>query len=106
MSNFKRQSSPMPVHSNSDRLIGLHQQNKLFNKLRVIVIACSLFISSSTFAQREKIDSLKKVLPSLHDSARVDCLNELSGTYLEFTPSDRPENNLKIVDTAAYYVGL
>ena len=27
------------------------------------------------------IDSLKKVLPSLHNSRRVDCLNELSGSY-------------------------
>jgi len=35
------------------------------------------------FAQNEhKVDSLKKVLPALHDSARVDCLNELSEAYL------------------------
>ncbi len=30
-----------------------------------------------------KIDSLKKVLPSLQDSAKVDCLNELSGIYIK-----------------------
>ena len=29
------------------------------------------------------IDSLEKVLPLLHDSARVDCLNELSRSYAE-----------------------
>lgn len=29
------------------------------------------------------IDSLKKVLPSLHDSSRVDCLNELSHSHIE-----------------------
>src|SRR5438874_2496199 len=47
------------------------------------------------FAQRETIDSLNKILPLLRDSARVDCLNALSGNYLEL-------NN----DTAAYYAAL
>jgi tetratricopeptide (TPR) repeat protein len=32
------------------------------------------------------IDSLKKVLPSLHDSARVDCLNELARANMEVLP--------------------
>ena len=47
------------------------------------------------FAQRETIDSLNKILRLLRDSARVDCLNALSGNYLEL-------NN----DTAAYYAAL
>ena len=29
-----------------------------------------------------KIDSLKRLLPTLHERARVDCLNELSGSYI------------------------
>lgn len=33
------------------------------------------------FAQREKIDSLLKILPSLRNTARIDCLNELSKMY-------------------------
>ena len=33
------------------------------------------------FAQTTTIDSLKKVLPSLQDSARIDCLNELGFEY-------------------------
>jgi len=47
------------------------------------------------FGQGNKIDSLKKVLPLLKDSARIDCLNELSGSYVGL-------NN----DTAAYYAAL
>jgi tetratricopeptide (TPR) repeat protein len=47
------------------------------------------------FAQKETIDSLKRVLPLLRNSARVDCLNSLGGAYLEL-------NN----DTAAYYAAL
>ena len=38
-------------------------------------------LSSASFAQRAKMDSLKKALPFLRDSIRVDCLNVLSLTY-------------------------
>ncbi len=41
-----------------------------------------LLICIICFSQKEKIDSLKKVLPSLKDSARIDCLNELSTEYM------------------------
>jgi tetratricopeptide (TPR) repeat protein len=37
---------------------------------------------ASASAQLKNIDSLKKVLPSLHDSARIDCLNEIVFYYL------------------------
>src|SRR5689334_5286708 len=57
----------------------------------IIIFANAVFIS----ALSQNVDSLKKVLPSLHDSARVDCLNELSGNYLGLN-----------VDTAAYYATL
>lgn len=45
----------------------------------VLVKSQSFQIDKPTFP----IDSLKKVLPLLHDSARVDCLNELSRSYYE-----------------------
>jgi hypothetical protein len=83
MSNFKQQFLHMPVHVCSCRCVALRNPNKLFKKLRVIVILLSLLLAHVAFAQREKIDSLKKELPSLHDSARVDCLNELSGSLLK-----------------------
>ena len=39
-------------------------------------------LASFTTAFSQNIDSLKKVLPSLHDSARVDCLNELAINFV------------------------
>ncbi|CAN5421592.1 hypothetical protein BH20BAC1_BH20BAC1_07530 [soil metagenome] len=54
-----------------------------------------LFSGNLCWAQQERIDSLKKILPALHHSARVDCLNALADTYLKSN-----------IDTAKYYVGL
>lgn len=50
--------------------------------LCTLFLAALLFLSFNSFAQREKIDSLKKVLAGLKDSARIDCLNELSKTLV------------------------
>ena len=50
-----------------------------------VLYTCSFIVSSffciPVSAQRTNIDSLKKSLPSLQDSARVDCLNVLSLAY-------------------------
>jgi len=80
--------------------------NTLLKKLPVIIILLSFFFCDNVFTQRERIDNLKKMLPLLKERARVDCLNELSAIYLENTPSERLENNLKIVDTALYFAEL
>ncbi len=73
---------------------------------QITVLITQIFFCAVCFAQREQIDSLKKILPSLHDSARVDCLNELSDIYLKFIPPKRPVTNRNIVDTAAKYAAL
>lgn len=80
--------------------------NTLIKKLHVIVILLSFMFCHNVFAQRERIDNLKKMLSALHDSARIDRLNELSAIYLENIPSERLESNLKNVDTAVYYAEL
>ena len=52
---------------------------KIFNLLFFILIL------ENSFSQNEKqINSIKRRLPSLHDSAKIDCLNELSDIYLGF----------------------
>ncbi len=57
-------------------------------------IAFYLFIFSSTcFAQREEIDSLKKILPALKDSSRIDCMNALSFQYIRLLIRDSSEYN-------------
>jgi signal transduction histidine kinase len=47
---------------------------------------------------------LKKILPSLRNNARVDCLNELCGSYLVFNSPIFPVPKQNIIgDTAVYY---
>jgi len=46
--------------------------------------------------ERFKIDSLKKLLSSLKDSARIDCLNSLGDVYIVYKEND----------TAQYYTAL
>ena len=54
----------------------------IFRRLLYFFITLlSLFVCQTVDGQRAKIDSLKKALPSLHDGARVDCLNVLSLAY-------------------------
>ena len=48
----------------------------------ILCLPVLLLLSIGSFAQREKVDSLKKVLQSLHDTSKVDCLNELSYQYV------------------------
>ena len=64
--------------------------------IALVVILFPLLVQAQAF-QIDKpplpIDSLKKVLPSLRDSARVDCLNELARSYTE-------EETPKLFDSA------
>ncbi len=52
-----------------------------FSRLLFYILLLLVFFGCDTYAQRAKIDSLKKALPSLHDSALVDYLNVLSLAY-------------------------
>ncbi len=48
----------------------------------ILVLLLFLTVGIFSFAQREQIDSLKNVLPTLKDSARINCLSALSNTYI------------------------
>ncbi len=61
------------------------------NFLKKLCLLNGLFIfifTSFCFAQKEKIDSLTKVLPLLKDTSRIDCLNQLSDAYILTTEKD------------------
>src|SRR5258706_9350058 len=92
----------MSVYSHKCKLKVLDNPNRLFKKLYVTIFV-SLLFCHNIFAQREKIDSLKKVLPLLHDSARIDCLNELSEIYLKYYDALRAHF---IPDTPKYYADV
>jgi len=94
----------MYTHINVDRRFLINQKRCL--KLQVIITLLSIIFCHNVSAQRGKIDSFKKILPSLHGTGRIDCLNDLSGIYLSSLRPKHPVTNPKIVDTAAYYTGL
>jgi hypothetical protein len=52
------------------------------NHLRISIFISLFLLCKITFSQNNNIDSLKKVLPLLKDSARIDCLNALSFEYM------------------------
>ncbi len=80
----------MPVNVNTCRTLAFYKAD-LFKRL-FSFIAFYLFIFSSTcFAQREEIDSLKKILPTLKDSSRIDCMNALSYQYIRLLIRDSAE---------------
>ncbi len=54
----------------------------MLNLKQIAIIITQILLCVVGFAQREKIDSLKKALPSLKDSTRIDCLNALSEAYI------------------------
>src|SRR6266850_4028092 len=58
----------------------------VFTVLSVMVLQCMFAQSQQGYLHRENnsIDSLKGLLPSLHDSARVDVLNKISSAYCRF----------------------
>ncbi len=55
---------------------------------QISILITPFFFCVVCFAQREKIDSLLKILPSLRDTTRIDCLNELSKIYSEMENKD------------------
>ncbi len=59
-----------------------------------------LLIPLLSLTQSRQIDSLKKVLPFLKDTARIDCLNELG---FEFSSQHLSESKYQQTDTALFY---
>ena len=77
-------------------------------KRRFTIIAVFLFpvlVNAQAF-QIDKpalpIDSLEKVLPLLHDSARVDCLNEMARAYMEMLPPLRSDSVFLLASRGIY----
>lgn len=62
-----------------------------FKTFLIFIFSYSFIFSTACFAQREQVDSLKKILPSLQDTSRIDCLNELSLQYIRLLVRDSAE---------------
>jgi tetratricopeptide (TPR) repeat protein len=71
----------MPGYFHCPRLVLKIRKFISCRSLCLLFTLLFLFNCYNSSGQRAKIDSLKKNLPSLHDSDRVDCLNVLSLAY-------------------------
>jgi hypothetical protein len=85
MSNFKEQSFPMPVHQNNCRISGFCKKAWVIRLCCFIPVFFSVVI---TPAQQLKdtlnlneIDSVKKILPTLNDTSRIEYEAEISRQY-------------------------
>jgi tetratricopeptide (TPR) repeat protein len=92
--NFNKQSSPMCGYINHSvsnvKDFFSSKALRLFLCLLLIIFPVTIIaqIFQATFL---KIDSLKKVLPALKDSARIDCLNALTNEYILIQKKDSAE---------------
>ena len=76
--------------------------NSFKKKFSLLIIFTCLFIKQG-FAQTQTIDSLKTILSSLKDTARIDCLNELGS---EFSDRYWSKSKYQQTDTALFYTLL
>lgn len=53
---------------------------------QILIFIVQVFCCAVCFAQPQTIDNLKKDLPSLRDTSRIDCLNALSQNYIYLQP--------------------
>jgi len=60
-------------------------------KKQTFIFIAQIFFCTVCFAQREQVDSLRKILPFLKDTSRIDCLNELSFQYIKLLLKDSAE---------------
>src|SRR5436190_14469974 len=64
--------------------------------LMILLLFSQFFFGSLCFSQSNKIDSLKKILPGLKDTARIECLHALGVEYCY----------QRKLDSASYYANL
>jgi hypothetical protein len=86
----------MSVELHRCKLNAFVQKIFYLNRLYVLIFLCFCLQFQTGFSQTKTIDSLKKVLPSLHDTARIECLNELSIQY----------RDIHNQDSALYYANI
>ena len=71
----------MPGNFHCSRLLLKFREFIFCREAYFVTTFISIIFCCTSSGQRTKIDELEKTLPSLHDSARIDCLNVLSLAY-------------------------
>ena len=80
----------MPVNISTCRVLAFYKAT-CFKRFFLCIIFYLFIFLPTCFAQRDKIDSLQKILPALKDTARIDCMNELSFQYIRLLIRDSAE---------------
>jgi len=80
----------MPVNINTCRVLVFFKAGYLRTILLCAIFYLFIFLPTC-FAQRDKIDSLQKILPALKDTSRIDCMNALSFQYIRLLVRDSAE---------------
>jgi tetratricopeptide (TPR) repeat protein len=100
VTNFNKQSSAMCGYFNHSlsKMADFFSSKilRLFLCLHLIISPFTI-IAQTSQDSRLKIDSLKNVVPHLHDSLRIDCLNELS---IQFTRIEKKDSAMYYADKA------
>src|SRR4051794_30873941 len=80
----------MPVNISTCRVLVFYKAVYLRTILLCAIFYLFIFLPTC-FAQRDKIDSLQKILPALKDTSRIDCINALSSQYIRLLVRDSAE---------------
>ena len=80
----------MPVNISTCRVLVFYKAVYLRTILLCAIFYLFIFLPTC-FAQRDKIDSLQKILPALKDTSRIDCMNALSFQYIRLLVRDSAE---------------
>src|SRR4051812_35582889 len=80
----------MPVNISTCRVLVFYKAGYLRTILLCAIFYLFIFLPTC-FAQRDKIDSLQKILPALKDTSRIDCMNALSFQYIRLLVRDSAE---------------
>jgi hypothetical protein len=67
------------IYTQADYIFNLSRSTR---SCLILIICCCLSLQQLA-AQTREIDSLKKILPDLDGTARIDCLNELGAEYAD-----------------------
>ena len=92
--NLREETSSMIFSLSKQYVASCIPAFSICKKFIVFFIICLTTSFKKVSAEGHAIDSLKKILPSLHDTVRIDCFIELSAQYVR-------DNN---EDSALYYV--
>src|SRR3954465_15818310 len=90
----------MLFNLNRCRLVTFDKRQSILRGAYAMIFLFLFFFSYVSFSQQNQIDSLKKILSLSHDTAKVDCLNNLSAAFIILENKDSAKHyaNLAFIE--------